>query len=133
MRVFAFDVSGSSACLLDQMVVDARRISDDSKDMAVVFSSAGVSKAQLLSSAEFRGESSGGDGILEILKWMETRHLQPTDELIIYHDGYWPYQRLEYVMYQCWFTVKLRLFKDHSIDAEDSLRALEIDTTILPF
>lgn len=88
MRVFAFDVSGSSVCFMDDMIADAKAQSMSDKDMAVFFDTSGVSKPQLLKSVDIESlcTHSGGDGLDQLMTWAEDRFLIPQDELIIYHD-----------------------------------------------
>lgn len=88
MRIFAIDCSGSTETYAQRMLDDVKRRSTSARDGVVFFSHRNVSRGQLVNEATLDGvKSMGGDGVKDLLEWMDSRSLHSSDELIIYHDG----------------------------------------------
>ena len=101
-------MSTGNSSVVARCLSHAQNVSDDPKDIGVFFDGGFVTKAKLLQDLTVEDAFTGGSGSFDaIVEWMEARHLQPTDELIIYTNGNF-YQPIE----KPWWTLHLRLLTE---------------------
>lgn len=91
--------------LVERCLDHAKNVSEDPTDFGCFFNGEEVGQVRRLAELTMDDLTFPASGdITRILEWMEARHLQPTDELILYHNGA-VFNRFEIP----WYTLKFRI------------------------
>lgn len=135
MRIVALDASGSMHQLFDQALEHIQSSSiDPEKDIFVTFNCSIVSKPVSVSRIDPKQFIPlAGDGTDLLIDWASARTLQPTDELIIYHDLYFPFDTVLDKLKAGWFTPKFKAIGNPSPAAIRAVRQAGIEVEVLEF